>query len=342
MTETAASPSDRATLRADSWTYASGRVAALEGMLLGRDALERLAEADSSTAVSSALAESPLRGSLSETEGLAQIGEAISTYYSAALGSLQDDCPFPAMFELVAVPARFGALKDRVRTALKEGGAGDVSSDAARELLGEFGADSEAAVGLRLLLGLLAVEDCDRDLAINLALDSGRLLETLRLAESLGDEDVLAHVRDEVAVRATLVLWRSKLVAADDPDDTAAELVPRLFLRGALAEGLPALLWPRPFIGWEALIADELTVELGGELFGSGEEEKLNAWEKAAFDWLTTRARLLRGQAFGVGRVYGYAWGLAIEERNVRLACIGRARGVTADAVKKLFLEGYA
>jgi len=341
MPEAAASP-ERAMRRADSWTYASGRVAALEGTLLGRDALERLAEADSPAATSSALAESPLRGPLSEAENLAQIGEAISTCYSSALGSLQDDCPFPAMFELVAVPARFGELKDRVRAALKESGAGDLSADAARELLGDFAPESEAAAGLRLLLGLLADEECDRDQAINLALDSARLLESLRLAEYLGDEDVLAHVRDEVAVRAALVLWRSKLVAADDPEDRSGDLVPRLFLRGELSKGLPALLWPRPFIGWGTLIADGLALELGGELFGSGEEERLNAWEKAAFDWLTGRARLLRGQAFGVGRVYGYAWGLAIEERNVRLACIGRARGVTAAAIKELFLEGYA
>jgi len=81
---------------------------------------------------------------------------------------------------------------------------------------------------------------------------------------------------------------------------------------------------------------------LAGEVFGAGKEGNLIRWEKAAFDWLTVRAGELRGQAFGVGRVYAYAWALAVEERNVRLALVGRLRGVEPAAIKALLWESGA
>jgi ATP synthase (C/AC39) subunit len=329
-------------LRSETWTYASGRVAALEGQLLTAEALERLAAADSPAAVGAALSDSPLRAALAEAHTPAGAAAAIAAYYTAAVASLENDCPFPEMFELVAMPSRFGALKERVRLALSESTNAEVSADDLPELLGGFDANSEAARGLGLLLSVLAQADPpETELALNLTLDSARLLESLRLAGSLGDEDVLEHVRDEVAVRSVLVLWRSRIVAGADADAPALALLPRLYLRGALAGASPARLLKLPLAQWRRVLGDELTRSLGGETFGDGEESRLNAWEKRAFDWLTSRARELRGQAFGVGRVYGYAWGLTVEQRNVRLAMVGRLRGVSAEAIEALLWESY-
>ncbi len=330
-------------LRSDVWTYASGRVAALEGQLLGAEALERLAAADSPSAVGAALSESPLRAALAAIDTPTGAAAAIAAHYAEAVASLEKDCPFPEMFELVAIPSRFGALKERVRAALREAATAEIPADDIPELLGGFDAESEAAKGLGLLLGVLAEADPpETELALNLALDSARLLESLRLAESFGDEDVLGHVRDEVAVRSVLISWRSMIVAGGKADAPSLALLPRLCLRGALATGSSARLLGIPLVRWARVLGDELTGSLGSETFGNGEESRLNAWEKRAFDWLTSRARDLRGQAFGVSRVYGYAWGLTVEERNVRLATVGRLRGVSAEALEALLWESYA
>jgi V/A-type H+-transporting ATPase subunit C len=328
--------------RAEIWTYASGRVAALEAVLLGREALLRLAEAETDSAVASALSESPLRGPASEARTPAAVAEVLSKYYAERLGSLKKDCPSPAMFELVALPARFRDLKAKARDALAASDGAALSSEALREVLGDFAEESEAASGLRLLAGVLADEDSpEPGLLLDLTLDSSRLLEALRLARLLGEETVAAHAADEVAVRSVLVVWRSKLAGGDLPDASGGSRMSRLFLRAELSRGLAARLWALPLSAWGELLSDELTRGLGGELYGRGEEEGLDGWEKAAFDWLTSRARELRGVAFGVGRVYGYAWGLAVEERNLRLALVGRVRGVEPAEVKRLLWESY-
>jgi hypothetical protein len=340
MSPPAATRAARAEPRADAWTYASGRAAALEGSLLRRDALERLAEADSLPATTAALSDSPLRAALSEVETPAEVAEAITWYYAEALKSLEADCPFPALCGIVSLPARYEALKQRLRAALGRTGSGGISAADAAEMLVGFDPEGEAAAGLELALEVLAGDGApEPELALDLALDSARLLEALRLAGSLGDAPVLEHVTDEVHVRAALLLWRSRLVAGEDGSTPAAEWIPRLFLRGALAAGMLPLLWSRPTTSWGKMLAEELTGQLG-RLFGSGQEENLDRWEKAAFDWLTRRAGELRGEAFGVGRVYAYAWALGVEEHNVRLAVVGRLRGVKSAAVKALYWEG--
>jgi hypothetical protein len=329
--------------RSESWTYASGRVAAMEGKLLDRDALARLAAADSPAAFAGALAESPLRGPLSEVDRPADAAKVIGEYYASVLHSLEADCPFPQMFELVALPSRFGGLKERVREGLAGRRPADLSSEDRLEMLEDFDADGEAAAGLELLIAVLEEEGSEQlEPALDLALDSSRLLESLRLAATLGDEVVLGHVEDEVKVRAALLLWRSRLIAESDEDAPSRRWVPRLFLRGELGRGMAPRLWNARLESWYGILGEELSKALGGELFGRGEEDRLSNWERTAFDWLTARARELRGEAFGVGRVYAYAWGLAVEERNVRLAAVGRLRGVETAAITELLWESYA
>jgi len=341
MTAPAAAPA-RAE-RPEVWTYASGRVAALEGLLLGFEALERLAEAESPAAAAGALAESPLRGRVAEARTPAAVAGAVAGYYSQALESLKSDCPFAQMFELTALARRFGALKERVRAFLTEAKGAEAGPDETRELLGDFGEEGEAARGLELLFAALAgVDGPEPGLLLDLALDSARLLEALRLAGALGDAAVLGHVEGEVGVRAALLVWRSRLVVGNDEEAPLRRWLPRLLLREELGKGLPARLWSADFAAWPELLAEELALGLAGEVFGAGKEGNLIRWEKAAFDWLTVRAGELRGQAFGVGRVYAYAWALAVEERNVRLALVGRLRGVEPAAIKALLWESCA
>lgn len=325
--------------RAESWTYASGRVAALEDLLLPPESLERLADADSARAAASALAESPLRSAVAEARSPAEAAAAVAAYYSGAISSIRADCPHPELFKLIALPARFSALKARVREAVR--GGAELDSEKIAELLGDFAPQSEAAAGLELLASVISSDaGPETGLALDLTLDSARLLESLRLAGHLDDADVRDHVRDEVEVRSTLFVWRSRLVAAGQENSPAERWLPRLFLRGELASGLAGRLLDSATSEWGNPLAEELTLELGGEAaFGAGEKENVAPWERAAFDWLTARARLFRGQAFGVARVYGYAWALAVEERNVRLALVGRLRGVAPGAVKDLLWE---
>ena len=76
-------------LRSEIWTYASGRVAALEGQLLTAEALERLAAADSLSAAGAALSDSPLRAMLAEADTPAGAAAAIAAYYAEAVASLE-------------------------------------------------------------------------------------------------------------------------------------------------------------------------------------------------------------------------------------------------------------
>jgi hypothetical protein len=334
----------RQAVRPETWAYASGRTAALEGRLLGRDALERLAEADSPAAVAAALGDSPLRAELGDVRDPAEAAKTIGAYYARARASLEADCPFPALFELVTLPARFAELKERARRLLTAGESPEsVSDDVRAEVLGDFEEESRAAEGLDLLLGDPGTgDDVASRLAFDLVLDSSRLLESLRLAARLGDAETASHAADEVNVRAALLLWRSRLVADEEEDSPEKELVPRFFLRDALAEGTAAKLWDLELPAWAKVLAGALHPSMGEAAFGSGEEENLNRWEMAAFNWLTARARAMRSAAFGVGRVYSYAWALGVEERNVRLAVVGRLRGVSAQAVTELLWEACA
>jgi hypothetical protein len=323
---------------ADNWTYASGRAAALTGALLSSDALQRLAVADSSAAVSAALSDSPLRTELSEAVTPAKAAEVVSAYYKKAMDSLRQDCPQGAMFELVTLPAHFAGLKDAIRPLLNSGE--EVKTEEFSGLFADLEEESCAADGLKLLLNLLQKSSSvSGNMLLELALDSSRLLESLRLAAELKNPGVFSHVSDEVAVRSALMLWRIRIVAGENSDSPVLALVPRLVLRGELGSGLAGLLWRQPLTAWGDILSAEITRELGYDLFGSGEESRLNQWEKVAFDWLTRRARQLSSEAFGVGRVYGYAWGLSVEERNVRLAAVGRLRGVAPEDIGALFWE---
>ncbi|MHC4916450.1 MAG: hypothetical protein ACYTGB_13255 [Planctomycetota bacterium] len=344
MTDPIAPTAPPPAARAEEWAYASGRVAALEGLLLGRDSLERLAEADSPAAVSAALGESPLRVELTEVGEAAAAAELISAYYARARASLEADFPYPALFELVALPARFAGMKERARRLLAAGGSpGGAAAEVRAEILEDFDEEGEAAAGLDLLLASTGEGgDAGSSQVFDLLLDSSRLLESLRLAGRVGDTEVESHAVDEVTVRAALLLWRSRLVSGEDPEAPDRELISRFFLRGALAGGTAAKLWGLPLPAWAEVLAAELHPSLGEAAFGAGDGESLNPWERAALDWLTARARDMRGAAFGVGRVYSYAWALGVEEHNVRLAVVGRLRGVASSAVRGLLWEACA
>ncbi len=334
----------RQAVRPETWAYASGRTAALEGQLLGRDALERLAEADTPALVASALGDSPLRAELGEVRDPAAAAKTIGSYYARARASLEADCPFPALFELVTLPARFAGLKERARRLLAGAASPEATSEDVRaDVLGDFAEESMAAEGLDLLIGAPdAGGDVASRLAFDLVLDSSRLLESLRLADGLGNAEAESHAADEVTVRTALLLWRSRLVADEEENSAERELIPRFFLRGELARRAAAKLWDLELPAWAKALAEALHPSLGEAAFGSGEEDNLNRWEMAAFNWLTARARAMRSAAFGVGRVYSYAWALGVEERNVRLAVVGRLRGVSAQAVTELLWEACA
>lgn len=322
--------------RAEDWTYASGRAAAIEGQVLEREALERLAAADSPSALAAALAESPLRAAgLAEADGSASAAEAINSCYAAAGEALRQSCPDGTLADLFALPRTYAGLKSRLRAALAEAQGAPPDRAAGPDLLGELPADGEAAAALGLLAAVLAEDDRpEAPMALDLVLDSARLIEALRLAGALGSEEVGAHVRDEVGVRAALVLWRARLLAAQEAEGESSGLarwLPRLFLRGPLAAGPAGRLWALELPSWPPALAAELAPDLGGEAFGSGEEERLPGWELAAFRWLAARARRMRSAAFGVERVYSYAWALAAEERDVRLAAMARLRGLPAE-----------
>lgn len=326
--------------KAAKWTYVSGRVAALEGSLLDAETLERLAGAETSSAAASALAESPLRSTAAEARTPAEAAEAVGLHYAGSRGNLQADCPGGAMFELLALPAAYHRIKDRVRAALANTAGADSAPARISELAGELPA-GRAREALELLASALGSErPPEAALALDLLLDSARLLEALELSRSLGSPAVAAHAADEVRVRSLLVVWRSRLVASREGSDSAlAEWLPRLFLRGELGSGLAGSLWSVEQSHWAGLIGAKLSESLAGEEFGGGEPERLTGWERAAFNWLTERARDFRSVAFGVERVYGYAWALAVEERNVRLALVGRLRGVKPDAIRELLWQ---
>ena len=325
-----------------AWTYVSGRVAALEGSLLTADALEQLAGAQSPAAVASALADSPLRSAAAESRTPAEAAEAVGAHYAGLLQGIRADCPAEAMFELLSLPAEYRGLKDRVRAASAGAATTEPGPGPLAELL-EAAWDGQARAGLELLAAALSGDRRPEPaLAADLVLDSARLLEALALAGALSSEPLRAHVAAEVRVRSMLVVWRSKLLAEQELQGSAlGEWLPRLFLRGELGRDLAGSLWAAAFSAWPSLVAGALSEALAGESFGGGEPQRLTGWERAAFNWLTARARQFRTAAFGVERVYGYAWGLAVEERNVRLALVGRLRGVAPEAIRELLWEPY-
>ncbi len=325
--------------RPESWTYVSGRVAALEGALLSADALDRLAGADSPSAAAAALADSPLRSVAAEARTPAEAAAAVEAHYSAAREGLRADCPDESFFGLIELPAVCRGLKERVR----EAAADSASAQSALAALASGLSAGRLREGVELLGPVLPTDRRpEAALAADLALDSARLLEALELAGRLGSQSVAAHVADEVRVRSALVAWRGRLAVSREGASAAlGEWLPRLFLRGELARDLAGALWEADLPRWPGLIAGRLSPRLAGEAFGEGGAERLTGWERAAFDWLTARARELRSAAFGVERAWGYAWALAVEERNVRLALVGRLRGVEPEAIRELLWEPF-
>jgi hypothetical protein len=328
-------------IKPESWTYVSGRIAALEGTLLGAEALDRLAGADSPSAAASALADSPLRTAAAEARTPAEAAGAVDAHYSAARESLRADCPDEAMFGLLELPTAYRRFKERVRAA-EATGTIQAGTCWLPDAVGEVPSEHSHAA-LDLLAAVLSAErPPEAALAADLLLDSARLLESLDLAGQLGSEPVAGHVADEARVRSVLVVWRSRLTAAREGAESALNAwLPRLFLRGELGRDLAAALWESETAAWPGLIEARLCAGLAGEAFGAGEAERLTGWERAAFNWLTARAREFRSTAFGVERAYGHAWALAVEERNVRLALVGRLRGVGPEAIRELLWEPY-
>ena len=340
-----------------AWTYVSGVVAVAETGLLTDGALADLARRETS---------SRLRQDLRQIEayrGLAAIAEdvgwrvGLETVFVRRVRDLGHDCPDATAAEVflltydyqrlrqyargimarsAEVPARFARWSDEdlergwERTYDSETDVAQGAAELAAALAAAGFADSSLSAQTDRV-GRPPSEGAPPDelgCVVDLVLDRVELAAFRARAAALGSDLIDDWTREYVLLRAALAVARQRV-----SDDEATDALRRHLLTGPLEDDWLIDLTDRPLPDVVPALAERV---------GVGTEE--GAVERLAVDiddYLTERLQAAKSVAFGPERVFGYTWGLFVENVNLRLIAEAAAFGLPAEAVAARMRRSY-
>ena len=164
--------------------------------------------------------------------------------------------------------------------------------------------------------------------AVDLVLDRVELATFRERAGTLRSNLIDDWAQEYVLLRAALAVARQRV-----SDDGATDALRRHFLTGPLADDWLIELTDRPLPDVVPALAERVGVRTE-----DGAVERLAV---DIDDWLTERMQAAKSIAFGPERVFGYTWGLYVENVNLRLIAEAAAFGLPADAVAARMRHSY-
>lgn len=304
------------------WCYISGQVIVAESRLLGDDDFLDMLRADSTTSMVTRLRQSPMYHGVygeGDVEGLAG---RIESAMVDELRELGKSAPHSGPTDLLLTPYDHQQVRNFVKAAVhKHTFEPTKFSELTVEELEASWADTISAPPrwadlCRTVRAALSAGG-NPNTTIDLIIDHAELVCLLELAATTESQIIQQCYADYAAGRTRLALVRARL----------AELEPeqlRMLASTLLPEGELTELIEMP--------SDRLSAKLLPGSSGGADDasESLTRFALSLDNEQTRRVRDARGVVFGPERLFGYAWGLAMECLNLKL--IGETKLLAAPA----------
>ncbi|MBX7255419.1 MAG: V-type ATPase subunit [Candidatus Hydrogenedentes bacterium] len=313
-----------------AWGFACGRISVLEGKLLSHEFFLGLLSQTRIEDMLRQLQDTPLRDHVTSGAAWNDWSAIIDAYFHDEVVSIRNDCPSPHIANLFLLQRDYLNLKRAIlRRSDFPFAPGAVSAqELAQIAAGDLGSvESPTKESVQEVWERSQAENFDAQL--DLLMDGVFLRHLLAIATAADVELVTESIREYVLVRAMLALWRgleqgvpvSEFRQCVLPLDGVGETVERLIEAGA-AENWPAVL---PFA-----IADRLR-----EALEMPKTERIQHFDLASANALTTLASLGRYQVAGPERVFSYLSALDADVYNLKLAVCGRLSRIDSELLRR-------
>lgn len=316
-----------------AWGFASGRIAALESRLLGREFFLGLLAQGKPEEILRALQETPLSASLTPGAVWDDCGHLIDRHYHGLLRSLRGDSPDATPADLFLLQGDYLNLK---RALLKQGGEPFLPGRWTPEILAQVTAGDRSALPedvRRRVEALDALDDAGRRAAVDVMLDGAYLREFLALADALDVPLIREYAETFVLARAMIALWRA-LRTGQSLRRFREHFLPMGRLSGTIEElmaaGDPA--------AWPLLLGGDMGAYLA-EGLEQPQDEQIARFDRLVGNRLARLAESGRYQAFGPERVFAYFAALSNEAHNLKVSVCGRMNRIDADLLRQRLKE---
>jgi vacuolar-type H+-ATPase subunit C/Vma6 len=316
------------------WGFASGRVSALEGKLLGRDFFQTLLAQARPEDVLRLLQDTPIGASLTPGAVWDDCSALIDRHFYAQLQSLRGDSPEAAPADLFQLQADYLNLK---RALLRQEGAplaGRFSPETlARVAAGDY---AELPESLRARLSAIAeMDDAERRQLLDAVLDGAYLEEFLATADALDVPLLREYAETFVLSRAIVALWRAQRTG-----QPVKRIRDRFLPVGRFTPLLEELMAAGDPLAWPGIVGGDLGLFLA-EALEQPEDERIPRFDRLSAERLARIAGQGRYQAFGPERVFAYFAALATEAYNLKVVVCGRMSRIDADLLRQRLRETY-
>jgi hypothetical protein len=276
------------------------------------------------------LTDTPLHDRIHGPEGLAEVGTLVAGVHGEYLDEMRAVCPGPTIPDLFSVQSDLVSFKAFVKRT--EWGL-DVrppvpsrhSDETWERLWAGLPTELPAYFEEAARQGRAAFQSApDRPGVLDAAVDSVTLWALCEEAGRTGSDFVLGYFRRYDTVRGIELLWRARLLGADD---VVTGLIRHRRREAALFESLARAGeadWPH--VVGPVVEGQHAAIHAAAEGLA-----RVRVFATAADAWLMAYARGARQVAFGPERVFGYLVGLDAELHNLKVAVGGLARGVAPD-----------
>jgi len=323
-----------------TWTFASGRAAALEARMAPQGQVQKLVQAAGPEEIAQAL-----RGMLIGERGadVQQLQEADTLsrrFYRDMVEDLRRLSPAPHVADLLLVQQELRSLKSHIKRAQLGMDVPTVES--------RYGEETWSRLWTGLQTDLPPIFDAvirraraltggrmDRPALFDAAFDSASLSALREAADALGNEFVAEYFARYDTVRGVELLWRARVLGLP-------EEIEQVLAEGRRNMDLFAELRRRDVEDWPELLASAmhgLDVEAVASQEGMA---RVREFVGAAGRWLMSFLQEGKMVPFGPERVFACMAGLLAEGQNVALAATGRALdiapGVLAPHVKATYV----
>jgi hypothetical protein len=315
-----------------SWSFASGRAAALESQMVTGDFFQHILRGPRED-LYTRLADTLVGERFSHGEDLREAENTFHQFYRGMIRQLQEQSPDSLPADLLLWRQDLRSLKNYIKRRYLEVDVSEVQTRYDNEQWDRLWED--LTVDLPPVFARVLDRARDKVQAtpeqpqlFDAAVDSAVLVELRREAEQVGSEWIDEYWARIDSVRGVEFLLRGRALGLDE--ETLDLLLadrsrPEMFR--TLQES-PDEEWPRVL----GVFLDGLDA---GEMAGAEDTERIRAFVHAGDRWIMDHVRVGRFVPFGPERVFACMVGLETEAYNMGVAVVGKANDVAAEQLSE-------
>ena len=332
--------------RSTDYMYASARVRALEGRIVGRERLERMLEARSSAEILSSLGEFGFELVRAGADGAGEIlreptlASALTEAY-AELGAMTAD---RSVIDFLRYPTDANNVKAQIKCFSRGVDARELMIDGVgaislSEIERAFREKDYSAFPTEMARAIVLAEEqfsaTRNPQVVDLLIDRACYADMLSAARESGIDFAVCLVETKIDLQNIITcvrLIRMSLGAAGQAllDEAFLEggTVERSLLTEALSEG-------------EAYLAERLLYTKYSALFAGEEHLSLGRLEVRADDLWMELVRKAKYIPFGAEVLIGYAVAIEYEVKNIRIILAAKDAGIAPDGIRERLRKSY-